>query len=256
MPLPAVRPALTAKAPRLQLSLALLPGSARFDGIFQGEDRGPRSHVPLPWHLEAAPADVLDAWIESDTARNWLFTAENAETLCELEPRSSGSYKITRIGNGQRYVAVGEYHLADPPDRLSVTFGMPRFAPDLDTITVEFALVGVGMQLSFTQSGLRPGYGEAAPAGRRGFSARWSRYSPVAPLSCRRLRQQHSAAAGAGPVGSSRNPSPRNPAAVCRSRLTEDPSLTRGAPNAKPAADEGANLPRVSGSVPTRGGTL
>ncbi len=139
-------------------------------GEMHHEDyEGPRTQVTLSWHFEAAPAAVFDAWIKPETASKWLFATESSRSLCELDARSGGSYEITRIQDGQRYVAVGEYLQVDPPRRLTFTFGMPQFAADVDTVKVELTPADGGTELSFTQDGLRPGFEEATLAGWRGM---------------------------------------------------------------------------------------
>ena len=80
-----------------------------------------------------------------------------------------GEHKITRIENGQRYVAVGEYLRVDRPGHSRFTFGMPRLTLDFDTIAVEFKPAGGGTELSLNQYGLRPGHEEATLAGWRGI---------------------------------------------------------------------------------------
>ena len=115
-------------------------------------------------------ADVVDAWVEPDAARNRLLATENGETSCEVEPRSGETYKITRIKNGRRNVGVGEYLRVDLPDHLSLTFSMRRFDPEFDTNTVEFSPSGGGTEFSLALDGLRLGYQEATlPVGRGMF---------------------------------------------------------------------------------------
>lgn len=110
---------------------------------------------------------MFDAWIEPEVACNWLFSSQTSETSCEMDPRSGGSYKITRIEDGWRYVAVGEYLCVDRSDHLSFTFGMPQFAPDVGTITVLFDPSDRGT----AEDGLRPGDEEATLAGWRAMFA-------------------------------------------------------------------------------------
>lgn len=113
----------------------------------------------------AAPATVFDAWIDPQTASQWLFNTKTSKTVCELDPRPGGKYRITRTRGGKRYVAVGEYRVVERPDRIVLTFEMPQFAADTDTVTVELGPDRGGCLLSLRQEGLRPGYEKSTLAG-------------------------------------------------------------------------------------------
>ena len=126
--------------------------------MVQYEYDGPRTSVSLVRDFSAAPDSVFDAWVLADIAGQWLFTTKTSRSVCELEPRVGGSYRITRTRGGKRYVAVGEYRELDRPWRLVFTFGMPQFAPDFDTVSIDIEPVQDGCRLTLTQAGMRPGY--------------------------------------------------------------------------------------------------
>ena len=119
---------------------------------------GPRESVSLSRHFKAPPTKLFDAWIKPETASKWLFNTKTSKTVCELDAQVGGSYKITRTRGSKEYVAVGEYLEIRRPKRLVFTFGMPQFAADFDTVTVEVKKDGDGCILKLTQSGMRPGY--------------------------------------------------------------------------------------------------
>ena len=126
--------------------------------MVQYEYDGPRESVSISRHFKASPAQVFDAWVKPETASKWLFNTKTSKTICELDARAGGSYTITRTRGGKQYVAVGEYLKVRRPNSLVLTFGMPQFAADFDTVTVEITKDGDGCIVNFTQAGLRPGY--------------------------------------------------------------------------------------------------
>ncbi len=125
--------------------------------MVQYEYDGPRTSVSLVRDFSATSASVFDAWVLADIAGEWLFTTKTSTSVCELEPRVGGSYRITRTRGGKQYVAVGEYQVVDRPRRLVFTFGMPQFAADFDTISVDIEPASDGCRVTLAQDGLRPG---------------------------------------------------------------------------------------------------
>ena len=119
---------------------------------------GPRESASVSRRFGAPATRVFDAWIEPETASKWWFTTKTSESVCELDPRVGGSYKVTRTRGGKQYVAIGEYIEVQRPRRLVFTFGMPQFAADFDTVTVEIENDKDGCKVNLTQDGLRPGY--------------------------------------------------------------------------------------------------
>lgn len=126
---------------------------------------GPRESVSVSRRFKASAGQAFDAWVETEIASKWLFNTKTSKTVCELDTRVGGSYKITRTRGGKEYVAVGEYLEICRPTRLVFTFGMPQFAADFDTVTVEIDKQGDSCVVNLTQDGLRPGYGTSTVNG-------------------------------------------------------------------------------------------
>lgn len=118
---------------------------------------GPLGEVSLQRVFAVAPAVLFDAWTVPEVASRWLFAPSGGGSVCELDVRVGGAYRITRTEDGQKYVAVGEYRTVDRPSRLAFTFGMPQFAPGFATVTVEIEPEAGGSRLQVTQDSLPPG---------------------------------------------------------------------------------------------------
>lgn len=131
----------------------------------QYEYDGPRTSVTLARDFDASPESVFDAWVQPATAAQWLFSTSASTTVCDLDPRVGGTYTITRTQGEERYVAVGEYVVLDRPHQLVFTFGMPQFAADIGTVTVDISAQDGRTKLRFTLDGVRPGYEEPTLAG-------------------------------------------------------------------------------------------
>lgn len=119
---------------------------------------GPLEEVTLERVFEVAPSVLFDAWTVPDVASRWLFAPSGGGSVCELDVRVGGAYRITRTEDGQEYVAVGEYVTVDRPSRLAFTFGMPQFSPEFATVTVEIEPEGGGSRLRVTQDSLQPDF--------------------------------------------------------------------------------------------------
>ena len=150
----------------------LLPAAG---GLTEGEVEatgynydGPQTSILMERDFAAGPGAVFDAWRTPETASRWLFSTETGVTMCVMDPRPGGAYRIKRTEGGQTYAAVGEYREVSPPHRLVFTFGMPQFAADVGTVTVDLEPKGEGTHMRFSQGGNRPGYEDAA---REGWSA-------------------------------------------------------------------------------------
>ncbi len=135
-----------------------LEGDTTWSAMPKYHYEGPRTSVKVSRRFNASAERVFDAWTDPRMASQWLFTTKSSKTTYDLDVRVGGSYTITRISNGKKYVAVGKYVEIDRPRKLVFTFGMPQFAADFDTVIVEIEADGEDCVLTLTQEGLRPGY--------------------------------------------------------------------------------------------------
>lgn len=128
---------------------------------------GPRTSITVERAFPGvAPERLFDAWVTPEQAAQFLFTTKTSKTRYELDVREGGRYKITRQSSGKVYVAEGEYREIARPQRLIFTFGMPQFAADFDTVTVEITSDGAGgSHLKLTEEEMRPGYEKGTISG-------------------------------------------------------------------------------------------
>ena len=98
------------------------------------------------------PAErVFDAWLDPKLAREWLFTTPDGEMVrAEVDPRVGGKFCFVDRRAGEDVAHVGEYLEIDRPRRLVFTFGVPKYSPDFERVTVEIRARGEGCELILT----------------------------------------------------------------------------------------------------------
>jgi uncharacterized protein YndB with AHSA1/START domain len=105
--------------------------------------------------FDASPERLFDAWTDPNLAARWLFTGPTSQAhRAELDVRVGGAWVIEDRRGGVDYRALGQYLEVDRPRRLCFTFGMPRFSPAFNKVTVEIAPDGTGSLMTLTQEGL------------------------------------------------------------------------------------------------------
>lgn len=121
---------------------------------------GPRVTVRVT-HPYSAPAErVFDAWLDPETAGQWLFATPTGQmTRVEIDPRPGGKFTIVRR-DGEEFEHVGEYLDIERPRRLVFTFGVPRLSPEFTRVAIEITRAGSGCELTLIQEGVLPDYAE------------------------------------------------------------------------------------------------
>jgi uncharacterized protein YndB with AHSA1/START domain len=115
----------------------------------------PERFLRLTRRFAASPERVFDAWLDPLLVRQWLFAMPGDQGhTAQLDARPGGQWTITARRGGMDYTATGEYLEIDRPRRLVLTFAMPQFSPNSDTLTVEIVPDGAGCRLTLTQSGV------------------------------------------------------------------------------------------------------
>lgn len=102
--------------------------------------------------FRSTPETVFDAFLKPDFMKKWFLTREFTNKVVTNEPFVGGKWEVVDHRDGKDYRAIGEYLEIDRPKRLVLTYMMPQFGDAIDTITVEFAPVDEGCEMTFTHS--------------------------------------------------------------------------------------------------------
>ncbi len=77
--------------------------------------------------IKAPREKVYHAWIDPDTRRKWwCATPEHCSSVCEIDPKVGGNYRINMEKGGEEYVTVGEFVELDPPKKLVFTWSWEK----------------------------------------------------------------------------------------------------------------------------------
>jgi uncharacterized protein YndB with AHSA1/START domain len=116
---------------------------------------------------QATPERVFDAWLTPEKARRFAFATPDGEMVrAEIDPRVGGRFNFTdRRPDMGDVEHVGEYEVIDRPRRLVFTFAVPKYDPSYTRVTLEFAAVDGGCEVTLTHRGVPPEYAEQTPKG-------------------------------------------------------------------------------------------
>jgi len=119
------------------------------------------------------PERVFDAWLDPKTAGRFAFATPTGEMIkAEIDPRVGGRFTFTDRrpdmgpdGSWGDVAHVGEYEVIDRPRRLVFTFAVPQYDPKYTRVTLDFAPVDGGTEVTLTHEGVPPEYAEQTPKG-------------------------------------------------------------------------------------------
>lgn len=100
------------------------------------------------------PAEkVFAAWLDPDKVRRFLFATPGGSMMhVEIDPRVGGQFVITERRDGEDVRHEGEYLVADAPRRLVFTLRVPKYAQDVDQVTITLAPAPDGCDLLLEQT--------------------------------------------------------------------------------------------------------
>jgi uncharacterized protein YndB with AHSA1/START domain len=100
--------------------------------------------------FSASPPRVFASWLDSTTARKWLF-ARTGEIVCaEIDGRAEGWFYIVERRNGENVEYVGEYLEVIQPHRLVFMLLAEKYSLNFERVTVLFKRRGTGCEVSLT----------------------------------------------------------------------------------------------------------
>jgi uncharacterized protein YndB with AHSA1/START domain len=113
--------------------------------------------VRVTRHFNATPERVFDAWLDPQTASKWLFASRSGQMVrVEIDACAGGRFVIVERRNGENVEHIGEYLEIDRPHRLVFTLCVPKYSPQLTTVTVETEPAVSGCDLTLTQENVPP----------------------------------------------------------------------------------------------------
>jgi len=122
--------------------------------------------VTVRRHFDASPERVFDAWLDPETAGQWLFATPTGQMVkVEIAPRVGGRFVIVERRDGEDAEHTGEFLEIDRPRRLVMTFGVPKYSANVTKVTVEITPSGAGCDLTLTSDNLDAEYVERTKQG-------------------------------------------------------------------------------------------
>ena len=96
----------------------------------------------------APPADVFEAWLDTEIARQWLFaTASHRIARLDIDARIGGRFRALDIRDGSNVVYTGRYLEIVPGRRLVFALTLPESAVET-RVTVTIAEVRSGSSIA------------------------------------------------------------------------------------------------------------
>lgn len=129
----------------------------------------PKTQVKVSHRFSASAERVFDAWLDPARVGRWLFATPTGTVVrVELDARVGGRFVIVDRRDGEDVEHTGTYLELERPRRLVFTFGVPKYSPEFDRVTVEIAPLGSGCELTLTHE-VTPQWAEGARGGWEGI---------------------------------------------------------------------------------------
>jgi uncharacterized protein YndB with AHSA1/START domain len=106
----------------------------------------------------SAPAErVFDAWLDPQTASQFLFTRPGQTVIrAEIDARVGGSFLFVARRDGQDFDHIGRYLEIDRPRRLVFTLRVPMVWSDHNRVVIEIVPLEKGCELTLTHEAALP----------------------------------------------------------------------------------------------------
>lgn len=107
--------------------------------------------------FSASPEQVFDAWVDPAQVRQWMpapalkmMAVPDEVVAIKVEARLGGTFSFVVKRQGEEIDHAGEYLAFDRPHRLSFTWGVPRYSPEMSVVTLELAPSATGTEVTLT----------------------------------------------------------------------------------------------------------
>ena len=109
---------------------------------------------------------VFDAWLDAKNAGRWLFATPTGTIVrSEIDAKVGGKFIMVDRRDGQDIEHIGEYLEIDRPRRLKFTFKVPKYSAQGTDVTLDFADIGDGSEVTLTHEGVDAPHAEQAAQG-------------------------------------------------------------------------------------------
>lgn len=126
--------------------------------------------VRVTRRFNAPPERVFDAWLEPESACQWLFVTATGEMVrVEIEARVGGRFVVIERRDGEDVEHRGEYLEINRARRLVFTFAVPTYSQVSTRVTIDIVPSGKGCELTLTHEGVLPDYASRTEAGWTGI---------------------------------------------------------------------------------------
>jgi uncharacterized protein YndB with AHSA1/START domain len=113
--------------------------------------------VKVSRRFKATAERVFDAWLDPQTARQFLFTRPGQIVVrAEIDARVGGSFLFVARRDGCDIDHVGTYLQIDRPRRLVFTLCVPSVWSDGNRVTIDIVPLETGCELTVTHEGVLP----------------------------------------------------------------------------------------------------
>jgi uncharacterized protein YndB with AHSA1/START domain len=110
----------------------------------------------LSRHFNASPERVFNAWLDPQTAGQWLFATPTGKMMrVEIDARVGGKFLLVRHDEDD-VEHIGEYLEIDRPRRLSFSFRVPKYSLENTRVTIDIVPSGEGCELTLTHEAVLP----------------------------------------------------------------------------------------------------
>ena len=126
------------------------------DNVSSGKQVDMNTTLWVNHHFDVPAQRVFDAWLDPESARQWLFTAPGGQiTRCEIDARAGGQFVIVDQRGDESVEDVGEYIEIRRPTRMVFPFAVRKYSPQITRVTIDIVVAfSAGCELTLTHEGV------------------------------------------------------------------------------------------------------